>query len=829
MWGRSTPLPTVGRRQWGSDRRTEPLPAMPPPISDRSIALGRLAMIVTVTAWLGYLVTIIISEFVTYGTQGMRFLSEAVSYLLIMTLLTFSALSYLLARQGFLHRSQRHRRIAKSVIDDHFDSSMPTMTVLVPSYREDTRVIRQTLLSAALQEYPYLDIKLLIDDPPNPTADDHIAIRDAARALPHQIAELLAAPAAQAREALDRFESHPASRRITSADAFDIAESYDAGAAFLEDLAGDQELIDHTDHFFADHIIGRLANDWRTIATAARNSVADDATLSKRRVHQLYRTLAWTFSCSLDSFERKQFVSLSDEPNKAMNLNSYIGLMGGSYSIVETPNGTELQPSPSGTADLDVPDTEYILTLDADSVLLPEYCLRLVHLLEQPENERIAVTQTPYSAYPGAATRLERLAGGTTDIQHILHQGMTEHNATFWVGANAVLRKRALDDIMEVEHDGTRVVRRYIQDRTPIEDTESSIDLVTHGWDLVNYPERLSYSATPPDFGALVIQRARWANGGLLILPKMWAQSRDQRRRGEHRRLGEVMLRLNYMASVFWASIGLLLLLAYPYTDRLLSPLVLLTALPYFIAMSGDLKSCGYKRTDVFRIYGFNLVLLPVNLSGSLRSLSQAVTGKKIAFARTPKVRNRTTAPILFVLFPFVLIAFSIFTVYRDVQSNNWAHAAFALFNALTCLWALVALVGIRNAAVDVVVNIVDRLYRRERPALYKRRRTAVPEGDGVKDWRQVLDLGADIDPALVEPPRAIPAVASIERPSEVDDLARSLAILLGGDSEGGVRELRLQRQDGEVVISVSDALPDGSTDPARDHATDELEAAPTR
>ncbi len=137
------------------------------------------------------------------------------------------------------------------------------------------------------------------------------------------------------------------------------------------------------------------------------------------------------------------------------------------------------------------------------------------------------------------------------------------------------------------------------------------------------------------------------------------------------------------------------------------------------------------------------------------------------------------------------------------MQSNNWAHAAFASFNALTCLWALVALVGIRNAAVDVVVNIVDRLYRRERPARYKRRRTAVPEGDGVKDWRQVLDLGADIDPALVEPPRAIPAAASTERPSEVDDLARSLAILLGGDNESGVRELRLQRQDGEVVISV--------------------------
>lgn len=38
-----------------------------------------------------------------------------------------------------------------------------------------------------------------------------------------------------------------------------------------------------------------------------------------------------------------------------------------------------------GTADLEVPAPDYVLTLDADSVLLPEYCLRLVHVLAQPE------------------------------------------------------------------------------------------------------------------------------------------------------------------------------------------------------------------------------------------------------------------------------------------------------------------------------------------------------------------------------------------------------------------------------------------------------------
>ena len=48
------------------------------------------------------------------------------------------------------------------------------------------------------------------------------------------------------------------------------------------------------------------------------------------------------------SFERKRYVSLSHEPNKAMNLNSYIGLMGGSYHEIQTVGGTALVPGAAG-------------------------------------------------------------------------------------------------------------------------------------------------------------------------------------------------------------------------------------------------------------------------------------------------------------------------------------------------------------------------------------------------------------------------------------------------------------------------------------------------
>lgn len=271
-----------------------------------------------------------------------------------------------------------------------------------------------------------------------------------------------------------------------------------------------------------------------------------------------------------------------------------------------------------------------------------------------------------------------------------------------------------------------------------IEDTESSIDLGVKGWKLVNYPERLSYSATPPDFGSLIVQRRRWANGGLLILPKFWVQLRERRTRGEFIPRTEIMLRVNYMASIAWASFGLIFLLAYPYDGRLLSPFVLLAALPYFFAMASDLKYCGYKRSDVFRIYGFNLILLPVNLAGVLKSLQQALTGKKIPFARTPKVKNRTASPLLYVVTPLFIVGFSLFTLWRDEMAHNWGNAAFAAFNAVVALWAILAYIGIWHSVADIWLGITNWMYV-EVPV---KGGTRLEVDEAPLDWQAVLYHG---------------------------------------------------------------------------------------
>lgn len=731
----TTPRGRGVRRQWGTERPRSPLPAVHVRPSTTKLVLSRAAIWLTVLAWAMYVLTVVVTLFLAGEFDTPWRVIEGASYVVVVTFLMFSALMYLLARYGAYRRFRRHRRVPRAEIDRHFSSPHRPLTVLVPSYAEEPSVIRKTLWSAVLQEYPSLRVVLLLDDDPFPTDDTAIARRDETRQSVTRIQEELAAVRETFSDALDQFDFDPDAEEALD----DLIDAHGVAIAWLRDFAAEQPRDDHVDDFFVDEVLWGLAEDLDTTAVALRGAREEGATLPPERMRELFRRLVWIFSAEITIFERKRYASLSHEANKAMNLNSYIGLIGGRFVEHRTDDGLMLRPAAGGAhADLDVPYSDFVLTLDADSVLLRDYCLRLVHFLEQPENAQVAVTQTPYSSFRGAPTRIERLAGATTDVQHILHQGMTQYNATFWVGANAVIRMEALDDILEIEAIGGIEVRRYVQDRTVIEDTESSVDLTVFGWKLVNYPERLSYSATPPDWGSLVVQRRRWANGGLLILPKMWRRMREMRQAHTPLSFGEVALRLNYMVSIAWASFGLIFLLVYPYDSRLVSPLILLGALPYFLAMASDLKYCGYKRSDIFRIYGFNLILLPVNLAGVLKSMQQGLTGKKIPFARTPKITERTSSPLLYVLSPYLIIGFSVFVSWRSLTDGAWGTLAFSVFNALCALWATIANIGVRNSLVDIWYGMTDWMYVDIESAV---REEAAPPVVAT-DWRSLLHEG---------------------------------------------------------------------------------------
>ncbi|WP_233615471.1 glycosyltransferase family 2 protein [Leucobacter chromiisoli] len=711
--------------------------------SPAAIVWARAAIVITALSWFAYMVTTIMRMVIEGPRESFSFHVQTWVYGITVTALTFSAIMYLTARYGALVRFREHRRVERALIDSHFADSDGTVTVLIPSYDEEPEVVRYTLWSAALQEFPSVRVVLLIDDREDGLEGEALERLQRTRGLLGEISDALEAPRERALRALREFEErapeHPGPR-----DAKRAAEAYLEAAVWLDEFAAAEPIEDHMSEFFAEQVLLGLSNDLRLTRLALDAAHDQGASPDRERLAQLHRRLVWIFSADMDSFERKRYASLSQEPNKAMNLNSYISLMGGRFRVSSETGERILEPlghdAADAAADLVIPDSRYLLTLDADSQLLRDYCVRLVYLLEQPENERVAVTQTPYSSFRGAPTRIERIAGATTDLQHIQHQGLTYFNATFWVGANAVIRKVALADIAVTETVGGFEITTYVQDRTVIEDTESSIDLGLHGWTLENYPERLSYSATPPDFGSLIVQRRRWANGGLLIMPKLVEMVRAKRGTPMRVRATEKMLRTNYMSSLAWASFGLLFLLFFPFDSRLLSPLVVAAALPYFLSMGFDLRASGHRYGDILRIYGFNLVLLPVNLAGVLKSIQQGVTGEKIPFARTPKVVGRTAAPAVYVILPYVIIGFSVFTAVRDFQVANWGNAIFATFNAIMATWATISYIGVRASIVDAALGIVGWLYVPEKKAAAERK--PAPDPAAQINWQAILYHG---------------------------------------------------------------------------------------
>ena len=624
-------------------------------------------------------------------------------FLVIVGFLIYGSLVYQSTRLGYLNRLRRQANISSEALNQTYQKAADKpLTVLVPSYKEERRVIFQTLLSAALQEHPNRRVVLCLDDPPKPGNANDAAHLAEARELPAHIMALLNRPAFMFSSSINTFNARRKRSSLNlKAETRLLANLWKEAANWFETQANEYEITDHTDQLFVEKIFVDRARKHNERSAQLTQMLAQDNCLSEQNIIDDYYKLGTLFSCDVSSFERKRYENLSHEPNKAMNLNSYIGLTGKHYLEEQTDDGLFLIETTAENASLSAPATDYFITLDADSLLLPEYALKLIHIMEQPGNERIAVAQTPYSAIPGAPSELERVAGATTDMQYIIHQGFTQHNATYWVGANALLRSKSLNDIVTLEQERGHTVKRYIQDRTVIEDTESSVDLAAKGWMLHNHPQRLAYSATPPDFGSLCIQRQRWANGGLIILPKLLAYLA----KSPVSKLPEGLLRVHYLISIAAVNIGLIILLTFPFAESIQSIWLPLTAAPYFFLYGRDLVLCGYRNRDLFKVYALNLLLIPVNIAGVLKSIQQGITGKKIPFGRTPKIQGRTAAAPLYIIFAYLLfLQWSIGAAF-DINDRHIAHAIFAALNATFLLYAIRTFIGYKESWQDLTAH----------------------------------------------------------------------------------------------------------------------------
>lgn len=649
----------------------------------------------------GFSVWAFFNLLVTYIQTGAVWQTIAqVVFIAFASYIIYSGLVYQFTRLGHYKRQLMHQAASQTEPDaftvDRFE--LPAV-FLVPSYKEERRVIRQALISVALQEYSNRRVVLLIDDPYDPVSEADQASLEAARQLTAELQDIFHREAVKYTGALKDFLNRRSNEHTGDPrrDRGRLVQLYRQSAQWFDDAASGETILDHTDRIFTDKILRDRAHTHLETADYIENH---HESLGPDQIEREYRRLAGLFDVELTYFERKRYLNLSHESNKAMNLNSYIELMGKTLREDSRQDGLYLEPASPGPGLLHIPDAKYVITLDADSLLLPGYTGRLIQVLEQKGNERIAVIQTPYSAIPNPASVVERIAGATTDIQHVIHQGFTQFEGTYWVGANAVLRKSALEDIRVLDIERNFSIAKYIQDRTVIEDTESSIDLITKGWKLYNFPERLSYSATPPDFGSLLIQRRRWANGGLIILPKLlrYLFSRPFKRT----KLAEGLVRFHYLTSICAVNFGLLFLLVIPLQGGLLHFLLPLASVPYFFLYGRDMVIIGYRASDLFRVYALNLMLIPVNIIGVLKSMQQAIFRKKIPFGRTPKIQGRTVVPLLYLvaLYGFLLLCLSAFVM--DMLNERYAHGSFCIINFILFIYVIFKFIGLGNTIQDV-------------------------------------------------------------------------------------------------------------------------------
>ncbi len=561
--------------------------------------------------------------------------------------LFYCSIAYLVNRFGGALRSARFVPAPTEQLDRLVRQDAPAVTVLIPTYREERRVLLLTILSAALARYTQRRIVVLVDDPPDSPSLPHTL------ATVHEAMALLAEPMAPLKGEFIRWQKRRARGAINlRLESEHLARRFRGAAAWLRDLASwldgqTSHEFEHVDRFFIDRVVLDLAAHYETHAAGLVGRELDPDGLDRE-----YLRLSTLFCTDIGSFQRKQFVNLSHAPNKAMNLNVYLGLLGGEYATKQTSAGTVLRPALGRPASLVAPRPDYVLTLDADSAILSDYIVELVDAIEARPG--VGVVQTPYRTFPGARSAVERTAGATTDLQYLVHQGSSQFNAAFWVGANALLRFDALAQIATWREEKGRMEKVFIQDATVIEDTGSTLDLLTAGWTVHNYPRPLAFSATPADFGSLAVQRQRWSNGGLIIFPMLLAQLIGSR--GRWRRSLELLLRSHYLLSplIGNTAVFLLLLISAEARSLIMAPLVML---PYFIIYGLDLKRNGYRFRDLFAVSSLNLILMPVNFSGILASVTQLLTGRKAAFSRTPKVAGRTSTRARYVLFNLTMLS----------------------------------------------------------------------------------------------------------------------------------------------------------------------------
>jgi cellulose synthase (UDP-forming) len=147
---------------------------------------------------------------------------------------------------------------------------------------------------------------------------------------------------------------------------------------------------------------------------------------------------------------------------------------------------------------------DLILFLDADHVPLPDALDAVVGYFDDP---RVALVQTPHDFYNHDSIQHYEVGRHEPSVFYsVISPGKDRHNAAFWCGSGALLRRSALLDVGGVAVE------------TIAEDFHTTIKLHRAGWKSRYHNEVLVQGIAPHDLAAYLLQRDRWARGNLAVL-----------------------------------------------------------------------------------------------------------------------------------------------------------------------------------------------------------------------------------------------------------------------------------------------------------------------
>lgn len=154
-------------------------------------------------------------------------------------------------------------------------------------------------------------------------------------------------------------------------------------------------------------------------------------------------------------------------------------------------------------------DAEFLLVLDADHMVLPQFLERTLGYFDDPS---VAFVQTPQSFYNTDSFLFRRARGRAASwwelkmFFHCTQLAKNRWNSSFFCGSSALLRRAALDDI------------GGFATSTVTEDIHTSLRLHAKGWRSLYIPEQLAYGLEAHNLKQYYTQRRRWAMGSITLL-----------------------------------------------------------------------------------------------------------------------------------------------------------------------------------------------------------------------------------------------------------------------------------------------------------------------